>query len=115
MANTEIGTALKAIGFVADNTGIEVQKGNKYFSITILNDTRSNNFSVKIKGKPGVKINAEIFDALGKLISKPINNHFLTGEEEIIHFSVETLSSGIYFFKADDLLHSDCKMFIINN
>lgn len=115
MANTEIGTALKAIGFVADNTGIADLKTNKPFSIAILNDADNANFSVKIKGKPGVILNAEIYNGLGKLISKPITNHRLTGEEEIIHFSVETLSSGIYFFKADDLLHSDCKMFIINN
>jgi len=115
MANTEIGTALTAIGFVADNTGVDVQKGNKYFSITIRNEPGRSNFSVNIKGKPGVKINAEIFNAQGKLISKPINNHILTGEEEIINFSGENLSSGIYFFKADDLFHSDCKMFIISN
>jgi hypothetical protein len=115
MANTEIGTALTAIGFVADNTGIEVQKNDKYFSITIRNEPGRSNFSVKIKGKPGVKINAEIFNAQGKLISKPINNHFLTGEEENIHFSVENLPAGVYFFKADELHYSDCKMFIVKN
>ncbi|MEI8114218.1 MAG: glucoamylase family protein [Bacteroidia bacterium] len=115
MANPEIEPALKAIGFVADNTGIEEQKVSNSFSISILKGADKSDFRVNIKGKPGSKINAEIFDTQGKLISKPINNHLLTGEEEIMNFSVENLIPGIYFLKANDLFHADCKMFIVNN
>jgi len=115
MANQEIQPALTAIGFVKEVTGMEELKSTKNIAITILNDKDKSNFNVKIKGKAGIVVNAEIFDAQGRLVSKPINNHFLINDEEIISFSVNNLPYGVYFLKVNDLTDVVTEKFIINN